>query len=175
MCITSPLTPAQHCALTWGLSIPAGVGLSPLVSIHISLLINETTHLFLNRAFCEMLLGVFFLLPCPDLSEDLLSFSSRKSAVQVLKCGPAVYPVGGHARLHLFCMGTRCPFISLSSPPLLHCPAAPAPSSTPPTEPLTHWSDEYSDQWSVCLSWPQFCTFLVTVTYECTLTMFCGE
>lgn len=50
----------QHPALTWELPVPAGLGLSPSVSVHILLLINETAHLFINRAFWEMLAGVFF-------------------------------------------------------------------------------------------------------------------
>lgn len=73
----------QHHALSWELSIPTAVGLSSSV-FHILLLINETAHLFINRASCEMLAwGPFFFfffclfLPCLDLSEDLLPFSSR--------------------------------------------------------------------------------------------------
>ena len=76
-----PPTPAAVC-LPLGLAVPAGVGLSPLVPVHTSLVIKETIHLFHlaipNRAACEMLDGLFFLfLSYLDLSEDLLTFSSR--------------------------------------------------------------------------------------------------
>jgi hypothetical protein len=75
-------SPLQQCVLTLELVVPEGVRLSPSVAVHTSLVIKETRHLFiwlfLRRAVCEMLAGLFLLLLSHlDLSEVLLLFSSR--------------------------------------------------------------------------------------------------
>lgn len=145
------------------------VGLSPSLPIHILLLINETAHLFINQALYEMLAGVFFFFFVfffPVLISVKTFSHSQGTSSSGLEMRTSCALCGRHAHLH--------PSAWRPGVPALHCQStftsSPCSSiSVRPTEPL----NASSDQWSVCLSWPQFYMFLVTVTYECTLITFC--